>query len=231
MVTLWTKSGEKITLRPTKIIAVGLNYTDHIKESSSFDSQEHKLPEVPVLFPQTPNVLIAHEEEIIVPRIVQETYSDLRIDPEAELACVIDRKCSKVSPQDARSYIKGFTCFNDISCRNIQKGEPTGWFRGKSIDTFGPLGPLLLTPEEIGDEQKLNIMCRVNGELRQSANTSQMIFSVTDVISYISSLITLEADDIITTGTPSGIAPLKDGDVIEVEIEKIGILRNRIVFA
>jgi 2-keto-4-pentenoate hydratase/2-oxohepta-3-ene-1,7-dioic acid hydratase in catechol pathway len=126
-------------------------------------------------------------------------------------------------------YILGYTCFNDVSQRNIQKGDASGWFRGKSLDSFGPIGPRIVPAEEIPDPQNLDISCRVNGELRQSSNTSHMIFPVATIISYISRHIRLEAGDIIATGTPEGIAPIHGGDLVEVEISGIGVLKNPVL--
>jgi 2-keto-4-pentenoate hydratase/2-oxohepta-3-ene-1,7-dioic acid hydratase in catechol pathway len=123
-------------------------------------------------------------------------------------------------------HILGFTCYNDVSQRNIQKGDSSGWFRGKSFDTFGPIGPVIVSTDAIGDPQNLNISCRVNGETTQSGNTKHMIFSIIDIFCFVSANFTLEAGDIIATGTPSGVSPLKPGDVVEVEIEKIGVLSN-----
>ena len=127
------------------------------------------------------------------------------------------------------SHIYGFTCMNDVSQRNIQKGDKTGWFRGKSFDTFGPIGPQIVLTEDIGDAQNLQIQSRVNGELCQNSNTSLMIFKIPEIIAYVSKNFTLEAGDIIITGTPKGVHPILPGDVVEVEIEKIGILKNPVV--
>jgi 2-keto-4-pentenoate hydratase/2-oxohepta-3-ene-1,7-dioic acid hydratase in catechol pathway len=123
-------------------------------------------------------------------------------------------------------HILGFTCFNDISQRNLQKGDKAGWYRGKSLDTFGPIGPVIVTPEDIGDPQNLDIECRLNGKVVQNSNTRHMIFKIPEILTFISRNFTLEAGDIIITGTPSGVGPLKDGDLLEVEIENIGILTN-----
>ena len=124
------------------------------------------------------------------------------------------------------AYILGFTCMNDISQRNLQTGDKSGWFRGKSLDTFGPIEPVITKPEDIGDPQALRIEARLNGKTVQSSNTSQMIFKIPEIISFISKNFTLEKDDIIMTGTPAGVGPLKDGDIVEVEIENVGILKN-----
>jgi len=123
-------------------------------------------------------------------------------------------------------HILGFTCFNDVSQRNLQRGDKSGWYRGKSLDTFGPIGPVIVSPEVIGDVQNLDIQTRLNGKVVQQANTRHMIFTVLRLVAFISKNFTLEAGDVISTGTPSGVGPLADGDVVEVEIEGIGVLRN-----
>ncbi len=123
-------------------------------------------------------------------------------------------------------HILGFTCFNDISQRNLQKNDKAGWFRGKSLDTFGPIGPEIIPLESIGDPQNLHIQCRLNGKIVQDSNTSHMIFKIPEIIAFVSKNFTLEPGDIIITGTPSGVGPLADGDVVEVEIENIGVLSN-----
>jgi 2-keto-4-pentenoate hydratase/2-oxohepta-3-ene-1,7-dioic acid hydratase in catechol pathway len=123
-------------------------------------------------------------------------------------------------------HILGFTCFNDVSQRNLQKGDKSGWYRGKSLDTFGPIGPVIVPMELIGDPQNLTIICRKNGQVVQHSNTRHMIFKIPEIIAFISRNFRLEPGDIIVTGTPSGVSPLQHGDVVEVEIEGIGILRN-----
>jgi len=224
----WKKGGEYL-LRPSKIIALGLNYLEHIKESQSVDVQNftNEIPREPILFAKTPNVLIGHGEPIIIPRFLDEyEFANCRTDYEAELAIVMKNRIKNVAPAEAMEHILGFTCFNDVSQRNLQKQEKAGWFRGKSLDTFGPVGPILVGPEDIGDPHKLGIRCRLNGKVVQESNTSYMIFKLPEIISFVSRNFTLEPGDIITTGTPSGVGPLQPGDVVEVEIENIGILRN-----
>jgi 2-keto-4-pentenoate hydratase/2-oxohepta-3-ene-1,7-dioic acid hydratase in catechol pathway len=224
----WKSSGDYL-LRPSKIIALGLNYLDHIKESQSVDVQNftNEIPKEPILFAKTPNVLIGSGEPIVIPAFLDDYgFSNCRTDHEAELAIVIKDRIKNVPADQAMDHILGYTCFNDVSQRNLQKQEKAGWFRGKSLDTFGPIGPVLVSPEEIGDPHQLDIRCRVNGKVVQESNTSYMIFKLPEIISFISKNFTLEPGDIITTGTPSGVSPLKPGDVVEVEIEKIGVLRN-----
>ncbi|MHA1563141.1 MAG: fumarylacetoacetate hydrolase family protein [Promethearchaeota archaeon] len=225
-------SDKFMDLNPSKIIALGLNYQEHIAESHSvmIQGRTHEAPKEPVLFPKTPNVLIESGKNIIIPRFVSEYgFNDVKTDYEAELAIIIKDKCKNVKKEDAMNHIYGFTCFNDVSQRNIQTGDRSGWFRGKSFDTFGPIGPQVVLTEDIGDPQNLRIQGRVNGETKQDSNTKHMIFAIPETIAYISKNFTLMPGDIISTGTPKGVARIKHGDVVEVEIEKIGILRNPVI--
>jgi 2-keto-4-pentenoate hydratase/2-oxohepta-3-ene-1,7-dioic acid hydratase in catechol pathway len=226
----YSKGGE-VEIQPTKIIALGLNYLEHIKESGSVNVQNftNEIPEEPVLFPKTPNVLIGPGDEIILPKFLQDyAFDNCRTDHEAELAIIIKDRIKDVSNERAFDHILGYSCFNDVSQRNLQRSDKSGWFRGKSLDTFGPIGPRVIAPDDIGDVQKLDICCRLNGKVVQKGNTSEMIFKIPEIISYVSRNFTLEAGDIIITGTPSGVGPLQDGDVVEVEIENIGTLKNTV---
>ncbi|MCL2271005.1 MAG: fumarylacetoacetate hydrolase family protein, partial [Treponema sp.] len=181
----------------------------------------------PVLFAKTPNVLIGPGEPIVIPAHIKEYhFPQERVDPEGELAVIIGKKGRHIPREKAFEYVLGYTCFNDVSQRNIQKSDPSGWFRGKSFDTFGPIGPVVVSHNDIGDPQALNLCCRINGILKQSINTREMIFSIPVLISFISRQFTLEEGDVIATGTPSGVSPIVPGDIVEVEIEKIGILKN-----
>ena len=221
-------SSKKFTVNPSKIIAVGLNYRDHVKESQTFDAKVLALPSEPVLFAKTANVLIGPGEPIVIPAHTREyKFSEpLRVDPECELAIIIGKRGRHIPVEKAFEYVLGYTCFNDVSQRNIQKTDTSGWFRGKSFDTFGPVGPVVVSHNDIGDPQSLQVTCKINGVLKQSGNTRDMIFSVPVLISYISRQFTLEEGDLIATGTPSGVSPIVSGDTVEVEVEKIGILRN-----
>ncbi|MDT4915193.1 MAG: hypothetical protein QOC66_4321 [Pseudonocardiales bacterium] len=208
--------------RPGKIIAVGLNYRDHAAESAA------DLPASPILFAKWPSCLIPSGAEIRIPVGIDQ------VDWEAELGVVIGTRARGVSAGDALSYVRGYTCINDISARRAQV-EDGQWTRAKSFDTFGPIGPRLVHPQEIGDPQNLEICSRVNGELMQHSNTANMIFSVARLIEYISHGITLEPGDIIATGTPSGVGAfrtepifLKPGDHVEIEIVGIGVLENTV---
>ncbi len=219
-------------LHPTKIIALGLNYREHVKESLSVLASQAapEIPKEPVLFCKTPNVLIADGQNIVLPRILASyAFMPARTDYEAELAFIISKPCKNISPDEAFDHILGFTCFNDVSQRNIQNSDRSGWFRGKSFDSFGPIGPRIVPLSLLGNPQSLGISCRLNGKTVQESNSSQMIFGIAETLSYISRNLSLEEGDIISTGTPSGVGPLKPGDVVEVEIEGIGILRNSVV--
>ena len=228
-ITLPIDGGGTYRVNPSKIVALGLNYLEHIKESQSVDVQNftEAIPTEPVLFPKTPNVLIGPGETIILPAFVEDYgFPNCRTDHEAELAIIIGDRVKNVSAEAAMDHVLGFTCFNDVSQRNLQKGDKSGWYRGKSLDTFGPIGPVIVPPAKIGDPQNLEIVCRVNGKVTQQSNTRHMIFKVPEIIAFVSKNFTLEPGDIIVTGTPSGVGPLRHGDVVEVEIEGIGILKN-----
>lgn len=228
-------------LAPTKIIGVGLNYREHVKESPSILASERAgrpveraadgspaLPKAPVLFPKTPNVLIASGEPILVPSsyLAAAGLERPRTDYEAELCVVVGRRCRDLKVGEALGAVLGYSCFNDVSQRDVQNGDRSGWWRGKSFDSFGPVGPALLPASALPDPQALPIECRLNGKVVQRASTADMIFSVAELLAYISSFITLEEGDLIATGTPSGVGPLAAGDLVEVEIGGIGILRN-----
>ena len=229
MIVLSGPDGAPYRLAPTKIIALGLNYLDHIAESQSVRVQGFgkEAPKEPVLFPKTPNVLIGPGEPIVIPAFLEDyRFEEPRVDYEAELAFVVRDRCRQVPIEEAWGHILGFTCFNDVSQRNLQRSDPSGWWRGKSLDTFGPVGPRIAAREELGDPQALTIRCRLNGRVVQESNTRHMIFSIPRILSFISRNFTLEAGDLVSTGTPSGVGPLRHGDEVEVEIEGIGVLRN-----
>lgn len=230
MVTLQIAHSEEVyEVRPTKIIALGLNYRDHIAESKSVDVKgfTEEIPEEPILFPKTPNVLIGPGEPIVIPAFI-DTYhfEQPRTDYEAELALIINRTCKNVSASEAMSVVLGFTCMNDVSQRNIQRDDKSGWFRGKSFDTFGPIGPQVVLTHDLQDPQQLEIVARLNGSEVQHSNTRYMIFDIPHIIEFVSRNFTLYEHDLLLTGTPSGVGPLKHGDIIEIEIEGIGTLKN-----
>ena len=206
---------------PSKVLAIGLNYADHARESGMAP------PKNPLLFVKTNNSICYDGDTI-----TWSADASTTVDYEAELAVVIGRQAKNVSEADALDYVYGYTCCNDVSARDEQFADQQ-WVRAKSFDTFCPLGPSIVTADEIGDPQNLRIMCRVNGETLQDSNTSEMIFGVAHLIAYLSRYMTLEVGDIIATGTPFGVGfsrnppiYLRDGDVCEIEIEKIGVLTN-----
>lgn len=225
-------SRDTITVNPTKLVALGLNYRAHIAESVSVKIKgfTDQVPSEPLLFPKTPNVLVGPDQPIVIPKFIGEYgFETLRTDYEAELALIIGDRCKDVSVDAAMDYIFGYTCMNDISQRNIQNGDRTGWYRGKSFDTFGPVGPQVVLTRDLPSPQNLDICCRLNGKTVQEGNTGQMIFSIPQIIAFVSKNFTLMPGDIILTGTPSGVGPLSHGDTVEVEIEQIGILKNSVI--
>ena len=206
--------------RPRNVLCIGLNYKDHAAEGGV------SLPEKPVVFAKLTGSITGPGAPIVLPPDTKE------VDYEAELAVVIERKCRGVSTSDALDYVAGYTCLNDVSARDFQRGDGQ-WVRAKSQDTFGPMGPYLVTGEDIPDPQTLPIRCLVNGAVLQDSNTDKMIFGVRELIAFISRGITLEPGDVISTGTPHGVGfartpPifLKTGDEVVVEIEGIGKLTN-----
>ena len=210
---------------PSKIMAIGRNYFDHAAEGGS------EPPPAPLLFAKLANSLTAHNAPIELPEI------STQVDFEAELAVVIGRRARRVSEADALDHVFGYSLIHDVSARDLQFADGQ-WIRGKSLDTFAPLGPFITTSDEIEDVQALKIEGILNGQVMQSSNTSKMIFKVSYLIHYLSQAITLEPGDVIATGTPEGVGIfrkppvlLKPGDVFEVVIEKLGVLRNPVVSA
>lgn len=231
-ITLPMIDGREVRVAPSKIVALGLNYLEHIKESQSINVQNftREIPTEPVLFPKTPNVLIGPGAPIILPAMLNAYhFKNRRTDYEGELAILIKDQIKDISEDEALDHVLGFTCFNDVSQRNLQRSDKSGWYRGKSLDTFGPIGPVIVPPKAIGDPQNLHIQTRLNTKIVQDSNTRHMIFNIPQIISFISRNFTLEPGDIITTGTPSGVGPISHGDVVEVEIENIGILKNPVI--
>ncbi len=198
---------------PSKIVAVGLNYRDHAEELGM------PVPDEPVLFLKPPTCVIGPGEAVRWPAMSG------RVDYEAELGVVIKDRVSGIAPENARGHILGYTCANDVTARDLQKKDGQ-WTRAKSFDTFCPVGPWIETDLDPGD---LSIETFVNGERKQSSRTSQFIFPIERLVSFISRVMTLEPGDLIITGTPAGIGPMKAGDEVEVRIEGIGSLKNRVV--
>jgi len=213
---------------PSKIVAIGLNYGAHRQEQNEVEATNIQ----PILFPKFPNAIIGPGEPITWdPRLTQQ------VDYEAELGVVIGKRAKRVSEVEALDFVFGYVNLNDVSARDLQFDEKGGkqWARGKSLDTFCPMGPYIVTKDEIADPQKLAIRCWVNGELRQNSNTEFMINGVAQLITFISQGITLMPGDIIASGTPAGVGHfanppvyLKPGDVVEVEVEGLGRLSNPI---
>jgi len=219
-----------VTIRPSKIIALGINYQDHMKEAKVFVGRPMELPAEPVLFTKTVNTLIGPGVPIVIPAHIKEyNFKNPRVDPECELAIVIGKKGRHIPVDKVFDYVLGYTCFNDVSQRNIQNNDISGWFRGKSFDTFGPIGPVIVPHADIGDPQALQLTTKINGVVKQCGNTRDMVFAIPIIISYISKQFTLEEGDIIATGTPAGVSPIVPGDIVEVEVERIGILRNPVI--
>ena len=207
---------------PRNFICVGLNYHDHAKEAGM------KLPEYPLLFAKTSNAIHAHKRPVTLPP------SSTQVDYEAELGVVIGKTCSRVKAAAALQYVAGYTCGNDVSARDFQFADHQ-WYRGKSADGFGPIGPWIVTQREVGDGSGLRIQLRLNGKVMQDSTTANLIFNVPTLIEFISRSITLNPGDVILTGTPPGVGfarkpPvfLRSGDEVEVEIERVGTLVNQI---
>lgn len=197
---------------PSKIVCVGRNYAEHVKELGN------EAPAEPVLFFKPPSALLAPGGTIVRPAVSQ------RVDFEGELAIVVGREAKDVKAARWRDYVRGFTCANDVTARDLQKKD-VQFTRGKGFDTFLPLGPCIETDLDPSD---LSITTRVNGETRQDGRTSQMIFTLGSLFEYITGIMTLVPGDVILTGTPSGVGPLQSGDVVEVEIQAIGVLSNAV---
>ena len=217
--------------RPRKnVFCLGQNYKSHIQEAARAREREFKLPEVPVFFTKTPTSINGPYDAVPWDASVTQ-----QVDYEVELAVIIGVRCKNVSRGDALDCVFGYTILNDVSARDVQKSH-LQWFKGKSLDGFCPMGPVAVTADEFGDPQRKRISLRLNGETRQDSTTANMIFPIDVTIEFLSRGMTLEPGDIIATGTPEGVGLgrtppeyMKDGDVMETEIEGIGTMRNRIV--
>lgn len=209
--------------RPGKIICIGLNYRDHAAESNQ------TIPQYPTVFAKYANTVVGPGEAIVLPKITE------KIDYEAEFAFVIGRTARNVAAADALKYVAGYVAFNDVSARAYQM-RTSQWTVGKTFDTFGPMGPALVTSDEIPDPHDLDIQLSIDGEVLQSSNTRNLIFSVNELIEDLTSYMTLEPGDLVSTGTPSGVGGartpqrwLRAGEVVRVEIARIGVLENPVV--
>jgi len=200
---------------PGKIVAIGLNYRSHLRGAEP--------PKVPEPFYKTPSALIGPGEPIVIPRLAIE--EGVTVQPEAELSFVIGKRCKGVSRADALSYVLGYTCGNDVSARSWQKND-LQWWRGKSSDTFAPIGPYIVTDVDPGN---LRLICRINGKVMQDQMTSDLVHDVPRIVEFVSSVVTLEPGDIIMTGTPGSPGDISPGDTVEVEVEGVGVLSNPVV--
>jgi 2-keto-4-pentenoate hydratase/2-oxohepta-3-ene-1,7-dioic acid hydratase in catechol pathway len=196
---------------PSKIVCIGLNYADHAAESGS------DVPDRPMLFLKGPNTVAAHGDTVTVPAGKE------RVDWEAELAVVVGEQCKDVDAADAMDVVAGFTCLNDVSNRDDQR-EEQNWIRGKAFDGAAPMGPVVADPEHVPADASVEL--RVNGETKQSSSRDQLIFGVPELVEEITTYLTLEPGDVISTGTPAGVGALSDGDSVELEIEGVGTLEH-----
>jgi 2-keto-4-pentenoate hydratase/2-oxohepta-3-ene-1,7-dioic acid hydratase in catechol pathway len=209
--------------RPQKIVCLGLNYRDHAEE------QGVELPAKPLLFAKWPNTLIGPGDAIVIPPAVE------RCDYEAELAVVLGARVSRASKENALEAVRGYLCANDVSARDLQFGDGQ-WTRGKSVDTFCPVGPELIPAADVPDPHDLRIRALVNGEVMQDSTTANLVFGIDEIISFASQTVTLEPGDLILTGTPAGVGIfrkpprlLQPGDEVTIEIERLGSLTNPVV--
>jgi 2-keto-4-pentenoate hydratase/2-oxohepta-3-ene-1,7-dioic acid hydratase in catechol pathway len=221
-----TTSDLTAPLVPGKVVAIGLNYRDHIRETGM------ATPEAPLIFAKFPSSVIGPGEPIVIDRTLTQ-----RVDWEVELAVVVGREMRNVAAADALDHVFGYTVGNDVSARDLQFGDGQ-WVRGKSLDGFCPIGPVVVTADEIPDPQALGLRTRVNGELVQDSSTGEMIFGVAELLAYCSRAFTLNPGDVLLTGTPWGCGEFMDpprhlqpGDVVEVEVDAIGVLSNPVVAA
>jgi 5-oxopent-3-ene-1,2,5-tricarboxylate decarboxylase / 2-hydroxyhepta-2,4-diene-1,7-dioate isomerase len=206
-----------LPFRPGKVIAIGRNYAAHVRE---FDNE---MPQEPLFFGKLAETCIGPQEPIVV----KEWYG--RVDHEGEIGVVINQEVRDAHPDLAQALVAGYTLVNDVTAREMQKGDVGAakpWFRSKNLDTFCPMGPAVLLPEDVPWPLELDIETRVNGEVRQQSNTRMFLFKLPEIIAYVSKHMTLYPGDVIATGTPEGVGPLKPGDVVEVSCPEIGVLRN-----
>ncbi|MFX1446251.1 MAG: fumarylacetoacetate hydrolase family protein [Promethearchaeota archaeon] len=214
------------TINPTKIICLGRNYIEHAKEMKS------EVPKSPVFFVKTVNTLITNDNPIIYPKILFNQQDYNQVDHEVELAFIISKHCKNIQSDDTFEFIEGYTIFLDMTARKMQISDRNmnlPWYRSKNFDTFGPIGPRIASKTEIKDPHNLNLQLKINGEIRQDSNTKYMIFTIPEILTFISKFITLAPGDIVATGTPSGVGPVQPGDILEASIEKIGKITHKII--
>jgi 2-keto-4-pentenoate hydratase/2-oxohepta-3-ene-1,7-dioic acid hydratase in catechol pathway len=202
--------------RPGKIVCVGRNYVEHARELGN------AVPERPLLFLKPPTALLGDGETIVLPR------ASAQVEHEGEIGVVVGAELRRAEVDEAHAGIAGITCVNDVTARDLQKSDGQ-WTRAKGFDTFCPAGPLVWSPPGGFDLGTLAVICRVNGEVRQHGSAAEMVFDIPFLLSYISKVMTLEPGDLVATGTPAGVGPLVAGDIVEVEIPEVGVLRNIVV--
>ena len=207
---------EQLHPRPSKIVCVGRNYVEHAKELGNV------VPERPLIFFKPPSSIIADGDAIVLPE------ASAQVEHESEIGLVIDAPLKNASPWGVMSAVAGITCVNDVTARDLQKTD-NQWARAKGFDTFCPVGPRVVPLKDLPPLEELEVLCRVNGEERQHGYAKDMAFKIPDIIAYISNIMTLEPGDLIATGSPAGVGPLLAGDVVEVEIPGVGILKNEVV--
>lgn len=198
---------------PTKLVCVGRNYAEHAAELGN------EVPPEPLIFLKPPSTVVGPDAAVVYPKLSQ------RVDHEGELAVLIGKRCRHLTPDDAESVIFGYTMANDVTARDLQRQDGQ-WTRGKGFDTFAPVGPWIDTNYDPANRE---VICRVNGELRQSGNTNLLIYSIAHVLAFVTAFMTLEAGDLLLTGTPAGVGPVQPGDVMTVEVEGLGVLSNPVV--
>jgi 2-keto-4-pentenoate hydratase/2-oxohepta-3-ene-1,7-dioic acid hydratase in catechol pathway len=203
-------------IRPGKIVCVGRNYVEHAAELGNV------VPERPLLFMKPPSAVIDGGDPIVIPAVSQ------RVEHEGEIGVVIGKTLKAVGEDDAVAGIEGIVCVNDVTARDLQKIDGQ-WTRAKGFDTFCPVGPRIVPPADLPDLDTLEVFCRVNGAVRQHGCAADMVFKIPAIVSYISHIMTLEQGDLVATGTPAGVGPLVPGDVVEVEIPGVGVLRNPVI--
>ena len=203
-------------IKPGKIVCVGRNYVDHAAELGNV------MPERPLLFLKPPSAVIGCGQQIVLPRASQ------RVEHEGEIGVVVGRCMKAVSEDEALSGIRGITCVNDVTARDLQRLDGQ-WTRAKGFDTFCPVGPQIVPLDDLANLESIEVVCRVNGQQRQRGASSDMAFKIPAILSYISRIMTLFPDDLVATGTPAGVGPLFAGDVVEVEIPGVGVLSNPVV--